>query len=174
MIFCASIPIRPSRRFARRFPRCCADAPGTRGSYARSKRRQSGCAPPARRRHGVQSHAGSGMSRTETGVRGYLEIPERLNLGSYVVDRHVEQGRGARVAAWAEGRAYTFAELCALTNRFANALRALGVGRGDRVMLRLGTSLNTLIAILGTIKAGAVVLPTSFLLRAREGSENLI
>jgi benzoate-CoA ligase family protein len=114
------------------------------------------------------------MSHTEKGVRGYLEIPQRLNLGSYVVDRHVEQGRGARVAAWAEGRAYTFAELCALTNRFANALRALGVGRGDHVMLRLGTSLNTLIAILGTIKAGAVVLPTSFLFREHEVEKILL
>jgi benzoate-CoA ligase family protein len=114
------------------------------------------------------------MTHTETGVRGYLEIPERLNLGSYVVDRHVEQGRGARVAAWAEGRAYTFADLRALTNRFANALRALGVGRGDHVMLRLGTSLNTLIAILGTIKAGAVVLPTSFLFREHEVEKILL
>jgi acetyl-CoA synthetase len=121
-----------------------------------------------------KSRAGSGMSHTETGFRDYLEIPQRLNLGSYVVDRHVEQGRGVRVAAWAEGRAYTFIELCALTNRFANALRALGVGRGDHVMLRLGTSLNTLIAILGTIKAGAVVLPTSFLFREHEVEKILL
>ena len=107
-------------------------------------------------------------------ARGYLEIPEQLNLASYVVDRHVEEGRGARVAAWAEGRAYTFADLRALTNRFANALCALGVGQGDHVMLRLGTSLNTLIAILGTIKAGAVVLPTSFLFRDHEVEKILL
>ena len=107
-------------------------------------------------------------------ARGYLEIPEQLNLASYVVDRHVEEGRGARVAAWAEGRAYTFADLRALTNRFANALCALGVGHGDHVMLRLGTSLDTLIAILGTIKAGAIVLPTSFLFRDHEVEKILL
>jgi benzoate-CoA ligase family protein len=107
-------------------------------------------------------------------ARGYLEIPEQLNLASYVVDRHVEEGRGARVAAWAEGRAYTFADLRALINRFANALCALSVGHGDHVMLRLGTSLNTLIAILGTIKAGAVVLPTSFLFRDHEVEKILL
>ena len=107
-------------------------------------------------------------------ARGYLEIPEQLNLASYVIDRHVEEGRGARVAAWAEGRAYTFADLRALTNRFANALCALSVGHGDHVMLRLGTSLNTLIAILGTIKAGAVVLPTSFLFRDHEVEKILL
>ena len=107
-------------------------------------------------------------------ARGYLEIPEQLNLASYVVDLHVEEGRGARVAAWSKGRAYTFADLRALTNRFANALYALGVGQGDHVMLRLGTSLNTLIAILGTIKAGAIVLPTSFLFRGHEVEKILL
>ena len=114
------------------------------------------------------------MSSKPTGARGYLEIPEQLNLASYVVDRHVEEGRGARIAAWAEGRAYTFADLRALTNRFANALCALGVGHGDHVMLRLGTSLDTLIAILGTIKAGAIVLPTSFLFRDHEVEKILL
>ncbi|HVB80378.1 MAG TPA: benzoate-CoA ligase family protein [Candidatus Binataceae bacterium] len=114
------------------------------------------------------------MSSEPASVRGYLEIPEWLNLAGYVVDRHVEEGRGARVAAWAAGRAYTFADLRALTNRFANALRALGVGHGDHVMLRLGTSLDTLIAILGTIKAGAIVLPTGPLLRDHEVEKILL
>jgi benzoate-CoA ligase family protein len=116
----------------------------------------------------------STMSSKLTGARAYLEIPEQLNIASFVVDRHVEEGRGARVAAWAEGRAYTFADLRALTNRFANALCALGVGHGDHVMLRLGTSLDTLIAILGTIKAGAIVLPTSFLFRDHEVEKILL
>ncbi len=100
--------------------------------------------------------------------RAYLEISEALNIASYVIDRHVEQGRGARVAVLTEDRALTFADLRALTNRFANALTALGVRPGECVMLRLGTSLDTLIAILGTIKTGAVAIPTSFLLRDHE------
>ena len=116
----------------------------------------------------------SSMTSKPTGVRGYLEIPDQLNIASHVIDRHVEQGRGARVAAWAEGRAYTFADLRALTNRFANALCALGVGPGDHVMLRLGTSLDTLVAILGTIKTGAIVLPTSFLFRDHEVEKILL
>jgi benzoate-CoA ligase family protein len=114
------------------------------------------------------------MSSKPLRARGYLEIPEQLNLASYVVDRHVEEGRGARLAAWAEGRAYSFADLRALTNRFANALCALGVRRGDHVMLRMGTSLDTLIAFLGTIKAGAIVLPTSFLFRDHEVEKILL
>src|SRR5437879_13448542 len=104
----------------------------------------------------------SSTMSSQTGNRGYLEIPEQLNLASYVVDRHVEEGRGARVAAWSEGRAYTFADLRALTNRFANALCALGVGHGDHVMLRLGTSLNPLLPILGPINRAPIVPPRRF------------
>jgi benzoate-CoA ligase family protein len=114
------------------------------------------------------------MSSRPADARAYLQIPEQLNLASYVVDRHVEEGRGGRVAVAAEGATYTFADLRALTNRFANALRALGIGQGDHVMLRLGTSLETLIAMLGTIKAGAVVLPTSFLFRDHEVEKILL
>jgi len=108
------------------------------------------------------------MNDRATADRGYLEIPEALNIASYVVDRHVEHGRGARVAALTEDRAYTFADLRTLTNRFANALAAIGVRPGECVMLRLGTSFETLIAFLGTIKAGAVAIPTSLLLREHE------
>jgi acetyl-CoA synthetase len=114
------------------------------------------------------------MSAAVTGERGYLEIPERLNIGEYVIDRHVAEGRGARIAAWAEGRAWTFAELRQQTNRFANALNALGVRQGDRVMLRLGTRLETLIAFLGTIKLGAIAIPTSFLFREHEVEKILL
>src|SRR5262249_16686002 len=60
------------------------------------------------------SHSEFTMSSKPASVRGYLEIPEQLNLATYVIERHVEEGRGARVAAWAEGRAYTFADLRAL------------------------------------------------------------
>src|SRR5690242_13794182 len=108
------------------------------------------------------------MDKSSSEERGYLEIPEQLNIASYVIDRHVEHGRGDRIAAWVDGRAYTFSQVCALTNRFANVLRDLGIEAGDHVMLRLGTNLRALIAILGTIKTGAIVIPTNFLFREHE------
>jgi len=58
---------------------------------------------------GEQAHKRSTMSSQTINARGYLEIPEQLNLARYVVDLHVEEGRGARIATWSEGRAYTFA-----------------------------------------------------------------
>jgi acetyl-CoA synthetase len=101
-------------------------------------------------------------------VRRYLEIPSRLNLGAWVVDRHVREGRGDLPAVHAGDRVHSFADVRRLSNRAANALGGLGIGRGDRVLLRLGTNLDCMLAFLGTLKLGAVPIPTSLMLRAHE------
>ncbi|MEK7878911.1 MAG: AMP-binding protein, partial [candidate division NC10 bacterium] len=98
----------------------------------------------------------------------YLRIPDRLNMGEWLVDRHLREGRGGQVAVYGEDRSYTYEEIHRLTNRFGNALKGLGVGRGDHVLLRLGTNLECMVAILGALKIGAVPMPTSFLLREHE------
>ena len=84
-------------------------------------------------------------------ARPYLSIPTEFNIADAIVDRHVAAGRGAKVAAWFDDRPYTYAELRELSNRFANVLSGLGVKRGDRVLLRLGTNLYTMVAILGSL-----------------------
>ncbi|HEY7676255.1 MAG TPA: benzoate-CoA ligase family protein [Candidatus Methylomirabilis sp.] len=84
------------------------------------------------------------------------------------VDRHVAEGRGVRPALFVGERAVTFEELGRLTNRWGNALKGLGVRPGDRIALRLGTTLECMVGILGGLKIGAVPIPTNPLLRARE------
>ncbi len=108
------------------------------------------------------------MTGEARGGRAYLEIPPRLNLGEWVVDRHVREGRGARPAVHAGDRIYSYADLRRLSNRVANALAGLGIGRGDRVLLRLATNLDCMLAFLGALKLGAVPIPTSLMLRAHE------
>src|SRR5690348_6632426 len=108
------------------------------------------------------------MKADELASRPYLSIPAEFNIGAAIVDRHVDAGRGAKVAAWFDDHPYTYAELRELSNRFANVLRGLGVQRGDRVMLRLGTNLHAMVAILGALKLGAAVIPSSVLLREHE------
>jgi acetyl-CoA synthetase len=84
-----------------------------------------------------------------------------VNLGRAIVDRHAGAGRVA--LRWfgkgGEARTYTFDELAALTARFANALRGLGVGPGDRVAAFLPRIPEMLIAMIGAWKAGAVYVP---------------
>ncbi|MDT0616294.1 amino acid adenylation domain-containing protein [Streptomyces lancefieldiae] len=53
----------------------------------------------------------------------------------------------------------TYAELDAMANRFAHFLTARGHGRGDRVGVCLDYSTDMLVAILGTLKAGAAYIP---------------
>ena len=66
-----------------------------------------------------------------------------VNIADEAVDRHVRDGRGEHVALRCvapSGPVTTvnYAGLAALSNRFANGLRALGIGRGDRVFTLLG------------------------------------
>lgn len=64
----------------------------------------------------------------------------------------------------------SFAEMSAQSNRVANWLRALGVRRGDRIILMLGNQVELWESILAAMKLGAVIIPTSTLL----GPEDLV
>ena len=85
----------------------------------------------------------------------------RLNACENAVDRHVEEGRGDRVALLFEGepgdtRALTYAELQREVSRAANALQALGVGTGDRVAIYLQLIPEAVVAMLACARIGAV------------------
>jgi acetyl-CoA synthetase len=58
----------------------------------------------------------------------------------------------------------TFAELSAASNRISNGLRALGVKRGERILLMLGNVVALWETMLAAMKLGAVVIPASTLL----------
>jgi acetyl-CoA synthetase len=84
-----------------------------------------------------------------------------VNLGRAIVDRHASSGRPA--LRWfgkrGEARSYTFDELARLSARFANVLRELRIGPGDRVAGFLPRIPEMLIAMIGTWKVGAVYVP---------------
>ncbi|HSD49615.1 MAG TPA: acetate--CoA ligase, partial [Actinomycetota bacterium] len=84
-----------------------------------------------------------------------------LNASYNCLDRHVEAGAGDKVAYLWEGepgeeRAITYADLLDEVGRFANALKALGVGKGDRVAIYLGMIPELPVAMLACARIGAI------------------
>src|SRR4029078_9673176 len=85
----------------------------------------------------------------------------RLNASANCLDRHVEAGRGERVAYhWrgeeGEERDVTYAELLADTQRFANALRDHRIGKGDVVGISLPMIPQVVVAMLACARIGAI------------------
>ena len=85
-----------------------------------------------------------------------------LNVSANCLDRHVEAGRGGKVAyhfvpepEGEDDRAITYADLLADVCRFANALRGLGIGKGDVVGLYMGMVPELAVAMLACARIGA-------------------
>ena len=87
-----------------------------------------------------------------------------LNIAYECVDRHALGARRNQLALrWlsksGEARDITYGALRRLTNRFANVLRDLGIGKGDRVFALAGRIPELYTAALGTLKNGSVFCP---------------
>jgi len=93
-------------------------------------------------------------------------IPTQFNIAHAVCDKHID--RSDQVALFYENEQgqtsqFSFGQLTTLSNQFANALAAKGVGRGDRVAIILPQRPETAIAHLAAYKLGAIALPLSVL-----------
>jgi acetyl-CoA synthetase len=88
----------------------------------------------------------------------------RYNYVHDAVDKHAERLRPQATALIWEGEdgavtTLTYAELAAQVNRAANALKALGLGKGDRVGVFMSMVPETVIATLAISKIGAIYIP---------------
>jgi acetyl-CoA synthetase len=105
-----------------------------------------------------------GASYDQIRERFSWQIPRDLNIGVACVDGH-PQGAPGLVVVDRSGSSHTvtFGELSNMSNRLANGLAGLGVGRGDRVGIVVPQSLETGLSHLGIYKLGAVALPLASL-----------
>lgn len=114
----------------------------------------------------IERELPEGASYEEVYARFRWRVPASLNIGVDICDRHAgDAGRLALIYEDDAGRVsrHTFAELKARSNQLANALRRLGVQRGDRVAVVLSQRPELALVHLATYKLGAVVLPLATL-----------
>ena len=136
----------------------------------RAAERPRGLRRGRRRSAGVVGRAGRGRS---TGPEPWDTVLDdsnppfykwfaggKLNASHNCLDRHVEAGRGDRVAYhWrgeeGEERDVTYADLHRDVQRFANALKDLGIGQGDVVGIYLPMIPEVVVAMLACARIGA-------------------
>jgi acetyl-CoA synthetase len=94
-------------------------------------------------------------------------------MGADIIDRNVRLGKGNDVAVYWENakgdtKTLTYGQLERETNKFGNALRGLGLGKGDRILFRTPNIAEFIIGFLGALKIGAVPIPSSTLFKEKE------
>jgi len=97
-----------------------------------------------------------------------IEFAPVFNVAAPFIDRHLDEGRGEKVAIRADAGDVTYGELAQNVNRCGNALVALDLAHGDRVLMIVKDCAEFFYAFWGAIKAGFVPAPLNTMLRARD------
>ncbi|MGI9626282.1 MAG: benzoate-CoA ligase family protein, partial [Longimicrobiales bacterium] len=84
--------------------------------------------------------------------------PNPFNIANYFLDDRLREGLGGRTALRTAAGELTYAQVAARSNQFANHLKGLGVGKGDRVIIGLTDTPNYPAALFGILKTGAQVV----------------
>ncbi len=98
------------------------------------------------------------------------DVPDVFNLGSFLTDRHIAEGRGAKTALYYLDERVSYAELVAMVNRTGNVLKTLGLEIENRVVLVLPDSPEFFYCFLGAMKIGAVPVAVNTLASPKDYS----
>jgi benzoate-CoA ligase family protein len=93
-----------------------------------------------------------------------VELPREYNLAADLIERHVAEGRGERIAIIDDDGRHTYRWLAERARRAASAFAALGVQPEQRVALCMLDTVEMPAAFLGAIALGAVPVPLNTLL----------
>lgn len=91
-----------------------------------------------------------------------------FNLSTWLVDRHVDEGRGDVVAIRTRGESHTYADVLDRVERVATGLRAIGVRPEERVAMVMLDSVEFIATFLGATRIGAIPVLTNPLLPGRD------
>jgi acetyl-CoA synthetase len=91
-----------------------------------------------------------------------------VNFAREILDRPPQERALVELARDGSRREWTFGEVSDRSARMAGALRARGVGRGDVVLTVIGNRPEWVLCIMACLRIGAVVLPCTEQLRAKD------
>jgi benzoate-CoA ligase len=97
-----------------------------------------------------------------------IQMPRDYNAAVDLVGRNLSGGRGGKVAYIDDSGSCTYAELAERVDRAANALRALGIEREQRIAIAMLDSADWAALFLGAIKAGIVPVALNTLLTSAD------
>jgi acyl-CoA synthetase (AMP-forming)/AMP-acid ligase II len=100
----------------------------------------------------------SGVERRADGVKHYAGMADSVVA---MLRASLEVDPDAEAVVELDGPRLSYRELWDASARVAGGLRADGVGRGDRVGIRLGNGVEWVVAFFGTLMAGAVAVPVN-------------
>jgi benzoate-CoA ligase len=92
-------------------------------------------------------------------------LPAEFNVATWFVDRNVTEGRAKTPAFLYEDRVLTYGDVRDLADRTGNALRDLGLGMEDRIVMLCLDAPEFIGTFWGAIKIGAVPVPVNTLMR---------
>lgn len=98
-----------------------------------------------------------------------FEFPENLNCVEYLLDRHIAEGNGDKIAIRTFDMEWTYNDLYEKANQIAHVLKDdLGFVSGNRVLIRSANNPMYVACWFGILKAGGIVVATMPLLREKE------
>jgi len=106
-------------------------------------------------------------------VKGFqIQVPDNFNFAYDVVDEYAAVSPDKRALVWCDDKGneavFTFGQLKYYSDKAANMFKAIGIGKGDPVMLILKRRYEFWFCILALHKLGAICIPATHLLTTKD------
>ncbi|MBA3055312.1 MAG: ATP-dependent acyl-CoA ligase [Sphingomonadales bacterium] len=92
---------------------------------------------------------------------------DQMTVATILADKAARNGDRTFLTFLPDGRTFTYADLDTITNRYANGLKALGIGRGAHVAVWMANSPEMIFSIFALGKLGAVAVPLNTAVRGQ-------
>src|SRR5271166_1492766 len=104
----------------------------------------------------------------ESVVPNALHFSANFNVAVPFIDRHLDEGRGQRIALRHQGGEVSYAQLAENVGRAGNALLSLGIAPGERLIMAALDEPIFFYVFWGAIKAGIIPIAASTFLKTAE------